>query len=127
MNTVTRCTEKGLSQKQNKLTGLKKKCQKWMLGLYASLCTAFAFAVPTSALTIKDDVSTEQVIGGFVDIVCQLARYVGIVIVVIGVVMFVLAQKDDNAESQSRAVRLAVVGAFLLSLKTVLKLTGLVA
>lgn len=41
--------------------------------------------------------------------------------------MLIMAYKDDNSEQQTRGVRVAVVGAALMGLQALLRLTGLVS
>lgn len=70
--------------------------------------------------------STEQVMNGVINIIFEVAKYVGIVLAVSGIFQLILAYKDDNADGQSRAVRLVVVALVLLGLKTLVQLTGLI-
>ena len=60
------------------------------------------------------------------DIIIQIAMYVGIALAVGGVFSLVLAYKDENAEGQSRAVRIIVVGGALIGLRVLLQTAGLV-
>ncbi|MBQ8248141.1 MAG: hypothetical protein IJZ42_13515 [Lachnospiraceae bacterium] len=85
-----------------------------------------AFAIPTFAATINTGMTTDKLVGGIVDFVVKVAFYIGIVITASGIFMFVMAYKDDNAESQSRGARMAVVGALLMGLQPLLKLVGLI-
>lgn len=112
------------------LKTLTKKGHKALKRYFTYGCAAVAMlpvmALPASAVTIKENVDTGQVIGGILDVIFKIALYVGIVITVIGVFSFILAFKDDNAEQQSRGIRLAVVGAALMGLKVLVGLTGLI-
>jgi len=54
-----------------------------------------------------------------VNIVCDIAFYVGAIIIVSGVFNWVLAQKDENADGQSRAIKFIVCGFALVSLKVI--------
>lgn len=69
---------------------------------------------------------TDQVMNGVIDIIFEVAKYVGIVLAVSGIFQLILAYKDDNADGQSRAVRLVVVALVLLGLETLVGLTGLI-
>lgn len=77
--------------------------------------------------SINMNVTTDGMIGGIINFICEVAKYIGIVILASGIFMFVMAYKDDNAESQSRAARFAVIGAILLGLKTMFKLIGIIS
>ena len=62
---------------------------------------------------------TDAVVQRLVDQICSMLRYVGIVVVVIGVGKFALAMKDENPDGQTRAVYYAVAGIVLIGLKTI--------
>ena len=120
-------SENCVAKKQNPLAKRFSKIQKWIVAVCASVMGMASSVLPVSAAKINTDMETEDMLGGIVEFICNVARYMGIVIVVAGIFMLVFAYKDDNAEAQSRAVRFAVVGAVMLSLKTVLKLTGIIS
>lgn len=76
--------------------------------------------------TIYPYISTSKVIGGLIDDVCQVARYIGFIQFAVGLVMYIMAYKDDHPESITRAARMMVIGAILLSLKPLLKTAKLI-
>lgn len=127
------------TKRTNALVKRFDKIQKWIVGICASFMSMAASVLPVSAaneveggggeapVTINSDLETEEMLGGIITFICTVARYMGIVIVAAGIFMLIFAYKDDNAEAQSRAVRFAVIGAIMLSLKTVLKWTGLIS
>lgn len=84
-------------------------------------------AMPALAVTINQNANTASVVGGILDVVFKVAMYMGFIIAGAGIFTFIMAFKDDNAESQSRGARLAVVGAILIGLKAVVQLTGLIS
>lgn len=94
------------------------------LWLSASLF-AMTLAMPTTYCSSAP--STDTVMKGVIEIIFEVAKYVGIVLAVSGIFQLILAYKDDNADGQSRAVRLVVVALVLLGLKTLVKMTGLVS
>ena len=104
-----------------------QKAKKFMLSVSAAFTLGFVSAMPASATSINSKATTASVMGGILDIIFNIAFYIGVVIAVIGVVSFVLAFKDDNAESQSRGVRLAIVGIVLIGIKALIKMTGLIS
>lgn len=105
-----------------------EKAKKAIIGIGAAASMAFASALPASAATkINPNATTETVIGGILDVIFQIAFYIGVVIAIIGVVSFILAFKDDNAEQQTRGIRLAIVGTALIGIKLLIGLTGLIA
>lgn len=76
--------------------------------------------------TINTNLDLNSLFGGVVDIIIQIAMYVGIALAVGGVFSLVLAYKDENAEGQSRAVRVIVVGGALIGLRVLLQTAGLI-
>jgi len=64
--------------------------------------------------------------GGVIDLICKIALYVGVIMAAGGVFSLVLAYKDDNADGQSRAIRIVVVGAALIGLKMLLQVVGII-
>ena len=79
------------------------------------------------AVKINTNMNMEAMVGAFADVILEVAKYTGMVILIIGVVNFFLAMKDDNAEAQSRAIRLAVIGACLAGLKALLTTIGIIS
>ena len=75
---------------------------------------------------INPNISTSEVLGGLIDDICRVARYIGIIQFVVGLVMYIMAYKDDHPESIARATGMMVIGAILLGLKTLLKTSGLI-
>ena len=113
-------------RKANAFNRMYHKIQQWTVGLCAAVFTVFAAAMPVGAVNINDKMTTETMIEGIIDFVISVAKWMGFVVVAMGVFMFIMAYKDDNAEQQSKAARFAIVGALLIGLESILKLTGLV-
>lgn len=90
------------------------------------ICAALVSLVLFAPVLTTCVPSTDQVMKGVINIIFEVAKYVGIVLAVSGIFQLILAYKDDNADGQSRAVRLVVVALVLLGLKTLVKLTGLI-
>ena len=80
----------------------------------------------TVLTTSNTNLDLNSLFGGVVDIIIQIAMYVGIALAVGGVFSLVLAYKDENAEGQSRAVRIIVVGGALIGLRVLLQTAGLI-
>ena len=94
-----------------------------MMSLYAGALTT----APTLCAKIKTNINMDTLFGNMADIVIKIAFYVGALIAIGGVFTLILAYKDDNAEGQSRAVRLIVVGVMLVGFQTVLKIAGIIS
>lgn len=105
------------------------RSKKAVVGVSSAMTMAMITAIPASAAPatqINPNATTENVIGGILDVIFKIAFYIGIVLAVIGVVQFILAFKDDNAEQQARGVRLAIIGTALIGIKVLIGLTGLI-
>lgn len=99
-----------------------RKMDAALLGLCAS-----AMAIqPTLCVTINKNVTMEGLFGGIVDLIIQIAFWIGAIILVIGVFQVLNALKDDNAEGQSRAIRLSAIGVAMMCLEVFLKLAGVI-
>ena len=105
-----------------------RKAKRFFVATNAALIMGSATKMPVfAATTINTGADTDKLVGGILDVVFQVAMYMGFVIAAAGVFTFIMAFKDDNAESQSRGARLAVVGAILIGLKAIVSLTGLIS
>ena len=94
-----------------------------MLSLYS---TALVTAPTLCVKLAPSGVNMDALFGSLADIIIKLAFYVGILITVGAIFSLIFAYKDDNAEGQSRAVRLIVVGVMLVGFETVLRLAGII-
>lgn len=92
---------------------------------FMSMMTMAATAMPARADTLNPSVDIDTLFGGVVDIICQIAMYMGGFLVIAGAISLILAYKDENSEQQTRAVRLIVVGAALMGLKPLLHTAGI--
>ena len=103
----------------------KSRVQRAAIALMTTLSTA----VPASAATVSINENTDigVLIGSIVEFICKIAFYVGIVVLITGVFMLVMAYKDDNSEQQTRGVRIAVVGAALVGFRMLLRMAGLIS
>ena len=102
--------------------------KKFFVGTGAALTMAMATSLPASAVTtINKDATTENVVGGILDVIFQISFWLGVVIAVIGLFMFLYSFKDDNADAQGRGAKMAIVGATLIGLKLLVSLTGLIS
>lgn len=111
---------------------LAQKTSNVFRKVWTGMCAVFAglmaYAAPAYAdpVKVETNLTTEGVVGGIVGFIVDVAKWIGIVVVVSGIFMFIFAYKDDNAESQSRAIRFAVIGALMIGLELILKTAGLI-
>ena len=96
--------------------------------LALALMTAFVLSpAGTFCVQVNQGATVDGVLGGVMEIVFKIAFWVGAVLGVSGIFMLILAYKDDNADGQSRAVRLVVVALLLIGLQQLVRLTGLIS
>lgn len=81
---------------------------------------------PVFLTTINTDIDLDSLFGGIIDIIIKIGMYVGIVLAAGGVFSLVLAYKDENADGQSRAIRVLVVGGALIGLRVLLQTAGII-
>ena len=92
------------------------------------MCSSFVTTFCNNgSYNVNQGATVEGVLGGVIGIVMKIAFWVGAVLGVSGVFQLILAYKDDNADGQSRAVRLVVVALLLIGLPTFIKMTGLIS
>lgn len=89
------------------------------------LCSRAMLTARVMLTTINANMDLDTLFGGVVDIIIQIAFYIGGVLTIGGVMSLLLAYKDENADAQSRAVRLIVIGGALLGLRTLLQMAGI--
>lgn len=68
---------------------------------------------PSDEETKKNEDATKM-FSNMLEVVCNISKYLGIVIVVYGIFQFVLAFSRDDSEAVSRGLSVLVVGAILL-------------
>lgn len=76
--------------------------------------------------TINTTLDLDSLFGGIIDIIIQIAMWVGIILATGGVFSLVLAYKDENPDAQSRAIRILVVGGALIGLRVLLQTAGII-
>ena len=91
-----------------------------MASIYASLVAGMAGMMPTFCQQAQTNNQMNSLFSSMVNIICTIAFYVGAIIIVGGVFSWVLAQKDENADTQSRAVKFIVCGFALVALKVII-------
>lgn len=80
----------------------------------ALAASAAGVSVP---IALAEDNATDKVIGKILDVVTQLFFYIGIVLACWSIGMLILAFKNEDADSKSRAIMLLVVSVSLIGIK----------
>ena len=118
-NSKSAPTQKSAKQRQQKFV-------KIAVAVMTLVMMISSLAIPAFATSINTSAAPTNVVSGIIDFICTVAMYIGFVVTASGIFMFIMAYKDDNAESQSRGARMAVVGALLIGLKPLLKLVKII-
>lgn len=92
-----------------------------------SLMTMVTSIAPTFCAKINSTLDMDTLFGNMAEIIIKIAFYAGAIIAIGGIFALILAYKDDNADGQTRAVRLIVVGLLLVGFRAVLTLAGIIS
>jgi len=83
---------------------------------------SFLAMMTTVSMTLTPTLCAENqmqaIMMQMLDIIYTIARFIGIAILVYGVVSWILAMKDENADGQTRAIKYVVVGVALIAVKS---------
>lgn len=109
-----------------KSTLISKIKEKIMPGIVAA---SAAIAVPTSAMavTIKDNLDAEKVVGNILDYLLTAGQLVGGGVLIYAFISFGLSIAQENPDQRSRAIMFVVAGAMLVGIKPILKAIGVIA
>ena len=109
-----------MKSKFQNLTQRIKRC-------YLSACTTIALIhagiIPTFAGPTA--VNPDEMVGNLIGIVCSIFTYIGILLLVWGIGQLVLAFKNEDADSKSRAMMLLIASVVLMSVRTIITNLGL--
>lgn len=88
-----------------------------------------ALAVPMTgfAVTIKDDLNAETVVGNILDYLLLAGQLVGGGVLIYAFITFGLSIAQENPDQRSRAIMFIVAGAFLVGIKPILKAIGVIS
>ena len=77
------------------------------------------------ALATTDDDPAATTIESMIDIICTVFRYVGVVLAAYSIGALVMAFKNEDADSKSRATTLLVVACVLIGIVKLVDKTGI--
>lgn len=84
-----------------------------------AMSSAFVAMVPTAFAS--GSATGNKVVNAVLDVVFDMAFYIGIILLAWSVVMLILALKNEDADSKSRAIMLVAVSIALVGVGTLLK------
>jgi hypothetical protein len=76
--------------------------------------SAVSVSMAPTAFAAVDD---KQLINSILEVMYKMALYIGIILLAWGVIMLVLALKNEDADSKSRAIMLIAVSIALIGIK----------
>lgn len=95
-----------------------KEQRKHVLSILA--CIA-ATAVCSASFALAAAPTADGLIGAILNVIFTIAGYIGVLLLVWGIVILVLAIRNEDADSKSRAVLFIVVAIVLICLGSVFK------
>lgn len=90
---------------------------------FAALTAIMATSMPT--MVFADGLDMSELISKIVDLVSKIFMYIGVLLAAWSVGMLVLAFKNEDADSKSRAMMMLVVSAALIGIKPLIDGLGL--
>lgn len=112
---------RGGKKMREKILAIPAKIKAGYIALSTGLMCMGAGITPVYA----GEVDPDAMVGNLVGIVCSIFRYIGILLLVWGVGQLVLAFKNEDADSKSRAMMLIVASIILIALKSLIEALGL--
>lgn len=93
-----------------------------------TILTANMLVMPVSCETIHIvDQSADNLFGNVLGIFLNFCQYIGAAVLLYGFFQLGMGLKNDDSESKSRATSVIASGVFLFSIKTLLKMGGIIA
>lgn len=121
------------------ISKLKDKCiltaGKIATAFTSAMIAMNSFMIPVYAdetdgsgtTTINKDLDSDALMGGIIDTVLQVFQWIGILLLVWGIGQLIMAFKNEDADSKSRAIMMIVSSVLLIGLKGLLNIVGIIA
>ena len=103
------------SKAKNKVTNIASRCKREAVALTA---------VAASAMPMTVSANGGQLMSKLLEVIVMIFRYIGILLLAWSIGMLVLAFKNEDADSKSRAMMLLVVSIILIGIEGILNLVG---
>lgn len=87
----------------------------------------FASSTSNSIQISTEDVKAENLVAKLAGTILDIFRWIGALLLIWSVAQVVMAFKNEDADSKSRAMMMAIVSITLITLKTVLKTIGIIS
>lgn len=126
-NVITTTNEKAITKKK---CGIFRRMNYALSAVAAAgMMTAVSAAADfnqTVNLT-SNDVEAEDMVGRIIGILLTITRYVGIALVVYGVYEVVMSFMQNQPEAKTKGIVMALAGAVMIGLKTILSNIGVIS
>ena len=103
------------SKAKNKVTNIASRCKREAVALTA---------VAASAMPMTVSANGGQLMSKLLEVIVMIFRYIGILLLAWSIGMLVLAFKNEDADSKSRAMMLLVVSIILIGIEGILNIVG---
>lgn len=103
------------------MTTTKKFAHSFVLRLLLIAVLVATFVLGNLTIALAAPISGETVATEVIKIICTIARLIGVVLAVWGIVQMILAFRNEDADSKTKATMTIVVGALLFGLSFVIK------
>lgn len=107
---------------KERISKISNRGKKEMLALSAIVAANAPLSVFAGANT-----QVKNVVGGILKVILDIFMYIGILLAAWSVGMLVLAFKNEDADSKSRAMMMLVVSVMLIGLKALIQTTGILS
>lgn len=97
------------------------------LSVMALSMGVFASSTSNSIQISTEDVKAENLVAKLAGTILDIFRWIGALLLIWSVAQVVMAFKNEDADSKSRAMMMAIVSITLITLKTVLKTIGIIS
>lgn len=82
--------------------------------------------VMLTSIKINQNSSMDKIAGGVIDLILNIAMYVGAILAIYGVYQLLMAFKDENPDGKIKGVTLTLVGIAIATLRGLLTIVGII-
>lgn len=82
---------------------------------------------PIFLATVNTSLDIGTMIGGLVDVLLDIGKYAGVILLIVNIISILLAKKNNDAAGMDKAVLGAIIGACLIGISALLKTVGILS
>lgn len=110
---------------KNCLYKFSDKVKEYKTKIYLAMALAPASSLPVFATGGLQEGKMKDIVQNMLNIIYMMAKYIGILLATWGCVQLILAFKNEDADSKSRAMMLLVCSVALISAESIISSIGL--